>query len=859
MRKNKGFTLIELLATITILSLVFVVVGTIIFKAFEPGKEKATKITWTSIKQTALAYSLEPGNDVMWTQESGGDFTCTTINYLIRKGYLKDNLVEADTNKKIPTNQFIKIFRDENKVSTVSIDVDDIKSCDTSVMDFEVIINGDSKKIDDVFWYYDSGDSKVKTKIEIVDVPFSGISRYEFEIKNAHNSENVFDDDGELILSDLIGNKSLYGKNTKVCGRVFNGHGVDSDWKCKNVSVDFVPPSCEIPTNQNEIDNWISDDLEIKQGCSDMQSGCDAESFDSQLYDYSIKTAVFKNKTIKDNVGNLTVCGSYNVNVFVDKTIPEKPLLTASDNIASGKTHYSVFNLNISGGYDENEIYSGFYYEYRLNDSSEYIKIDSGNKISNISKLFNLSGFGDNYYVRTCNYVGKCSDDSNYNVLLTLPPDPPVLTASDGVSSGEWHNTSSFMLYVDKENVRNGVYYNYKTSSYDKLNKLSYNYSDDFSELLYYLNIGSSYHDITIFIQACYISGTKTCSEFSEYLVKIDNVTLNAPTVIASDGVKTNNYHKNEFNLTIRETAPYVNAKTTKYFKYTLDDGDPQRLKIDNNIAYINNISTDGTYKFWICIEAGFCSEEYAEYVAKFDNTPPEIENENSTSASCDSNISADISDSPSGQFKHKYTNSINYSNDNWSSLINNNSVSYNVKKNGTYYIWAQDALGNYSKSNGIKVEGIDDKSPVCNGGSFSLGNIVRPDCTDDADVTYYYLISNSNSTPNEANSGWYKMTGKSTSYTYNCGKTYYGYIKAVDECGNVTIKYVGGVSSSACPEYVDACCNGSCSSSTTEWPAKTFRPAGYFSGGRVVMVVVNYPSHYCNEWGYSYMCSCYR
>ena len=81
-----------------------------------------------------------------------------------------------------------------------------------------------------------------------------------------------------------------------------------------NPKIDKVAPTCGTASGASS--TWTSSDRTIKQACSDSNSGCVKNSYDTK-YTSSTKTA---SVTIKDNAGNTNSC-SYSV--YVDKANPK--------------------------------------------------------------------------------------------------------------------------------------------------------------------------------------------------------------------------------------------------------------------------------------------------------------------------------------------------------------------------------------------------------------------------------------------------------------------------------------------------------------------------------------------------------
>ena len=122
--KKKGFTLIELLVTILVMSLVAVVGFIAVRNAINNSKEKSNSVNINSIVSSARSYTEEfKGQDKYWfvdPENTDEEYSCTTVEMLINKGYLKENIL----NTKIDNNAITKdtsILIKRNRSTKVNI------------------------------------------------------------------------------------------------------------------------------------------------------------------------------------------------------------------------------------------------------------------------------------------------------------------------------------------------------------------------------------------------------------------------------------------------------------------------------------------------------------------------------------------------------------------------------------------------------------------------------------------------------------------------------------------------------------------------------------------------------------------
>lgn len=182
--------------------------------------------------------------------------------------------------------------------------------------------------------------------------------------------------------------------------------------------------------------------------------------------------------------------------------------------------------------------------------------------------------------------------------------------------------------------------------------------------------------------------------------VNIDFTNPTKPTLVSSDGITSGNWHKGNFEITLSGGG---SSPSGIYYLYGIDDEE-----IKNNVSKqkvtINTEAKDKNYKFITCNNAGICSDEIS-YNVNLDKTKPQISSftvTNDTKYIETVPLKGEAKDALSGIVKYKVNNSSSYSNSGWTNIENtNDSVDINssVNSNGTYYLWIQDAAGNYNYS----------------------------------------------------------------------------------------------------------------------------------------------------------------
>ena len=188
-----------------------------------------------------------------------------------------------------------------------------------------------------------------------------------------------------------------------------------------------------------------------------------------------------------------------------DANKPVTPTITSSDGKVSGEWHSANYNLTFSGS---NSI-SGVQYQYST-DGQNYI---NGNSIS-VSN--NTSGVI--YYVRTCSNAGICSEVTSYQAKLDKDiPSVPTITSSDGIKSGNWHNTNFSLVFSGSSSV-SGIIYQYSTNGVNYTNGSKVNIASNTST--------------TYYVRSC--NGSGLCSLATTYEVKLDKT---VPSISAKNAV----------------------------------------------------------------------------------------------------------------------------------------------------------------------------------------------------------------------------------------------------------------------------------------------------------------------------------
>ncbi|MGM9834590.1 MAG: type II secretion system protein [Bacilli bacterium] len=210
-------------------------------------------------------------------------------------------------------------------------------------------------------------------------------------------------------------------------------------------NVDQTGPTCIIHADGKKGSNdWFIGNVTFSLEYDDAESGV----FSHNISDTSLTkdTTLFKvTGETKDNMGNGNYC---ELTVKKDSVVPNKPIITASDNIASNGWHAKPFTLTGSGGTN----ISGNTYYYGL----------TNNPTSTTKSSITLETSGTTYYVKVCSGAGLCNVESYVAKLDMTPPSAPTggnIGTTDGRGQGTIQTPASGAS--DNSDGCGGVYYMY--------------------------------------------------------------------------------------------------------------------------------------------------------------------------------------------------------------------------------------------------------------------------------------------------------------------------------------------------------------------------------------------------------------
>lgn len=118
---KKGFTLIELLATLAILGILSTIAITVSVKRINETKEKSRETMIKSIENAAKSYALDYGDEN--ENFRNNDFMYITLETLVSKELLTDNLLDQTTKKTLPLDTTVYVTRNNLSIINAKYDI----------------------------------------------------------------------------------------------------------------------------------------------------------------------------------------------------------------------------------------------------------------------------------------------------------------------------------------------------------------------------------------------------------------------------------------------------------------------------------------------------------------------------------------------------------------------------------------------------------------------------------------------------------------------------------------------------------------------------------------------------------------
>ena len=368
---------------------------------------------------------------------------------------------------------------------------------------------------------------------------------------------------------------------------------------------------------------------------------------------------------------------------------------------------------------------------------------------------------------------------------IDTKPENPVISASDGIASGNFHSKDYILSWKSTYNGTQDLVYYYGTDKTKMINKG--------------ISVGAKkeQYNVIMYVKAC-TRESNLCSGISSYKINVDTIPTN-PVISASDGIASGKYHSKNYTLTWKSTNK-GSQKLTYYYGF-----DSSKLTSTGTSLNVD-MSRYGIYVYVkACTVNNTCSG-ISKYLLNVDTEAPNI------GLTIDSDyrnyfkLSAKLTDSKSGIVAYAVTG---YETpQKWITVKNTKTLdisrSFTWKEFGTYYVFAKDAMGNISKKE--QFVSIDRDYPNivdhevyydCSSGKMFVGARILAAVTNNI---YYYTSTNKN-TPSLNASGWSVGCSGLTKYNGYCsgsrislnryGDTYV-WVKACNTYNECTITPIG-------------------------------------------------------------------
>ncbi len=764
-KNKKAFTLTELIAVIVILS-ILVTLSVVVFMNIRRNtleKEYTNLVSYLEAK--AALYAKDT------------NITTISVEDLIKEGYIKpddqSDIYDPRDNTSMNCYTLKMEYKDGEYVAKLSDDLkrDENGKCNlyTKTSGYEIcrIVGSNCNEIKDGKWFNKNiklGIKDANGLINRVDVSYSWSTNTGFTSndKNVTTKVNLIGDityKCELKMKDDNG-KDIVGVATK------------------NVKIDRENP---VISEIKYDTNWsLSKTIEViaTDGMGSGIKGYAIVKEDQDCSKYNAKNTVNINSNgnykvcVKDKAGNIT---EKVIEVTSIDVVPGNPVISASDGISSGNFHEQDYTLSWKSDYDGTQ------------DLIYYYGTDKNNLTSKgISSVARKNQYNVTMYVKACTSESNlCSEISSYLINIDTTPTNPVISASDGLASGNFHNSDYTLSWKSTNKGSQDLVYYYGTN---KNNLTSKGAS---------IVARKNQYNVTMYVKAC-TNGSNLCSGISSYVINVDTTPTN-PVISASDGLASGKYHSSNYTLSWKSTN-----KGSQNLTYYYGTNTSKMTSTGTSMSV--NMNQYGVYVYVkACTAYNKCSG-ISKYLLNLDTVAPVIKITSSNDGRNYFKFTATITDSQSGIVAYAITG---YETpQNWISVSNTKSlnVSRDIswKEFGTYYIFAKDAMGNESKVERFLVVDRDYPNIVdhevfynCSTGKMYVGARILASASQ---YTWYYTSTNKNK-PSLNASGWSLGCNNISKYNGTCsgsrislnryGDTYV-WAKACNSYNECTITPIG-------------------------------------------------------------------
>ena len=518
---KKAFTLTELIAVIVILS-ILITLSVVVFMNIRRNtleKEYTNLVSYLEAK--AALYAKDT------------NITTISVEDLIKEGYIKpddqSDIYDPRDNTSMNCYTLKMEYKDGEYVAKLSDDLkrDENGKCNlyTKTSGYEIcrIVGSNCNEIKDGKWFNKNIKLGIKDANGLInsdDVSYSWSTNTGFTSndKNVTTEVNLIGDityKCELKMKDDNG-KDIVGVATK------------------NVKIDRENP---VISEIKYDTNWsLSKTIEViaTDGMGSGIKGYAIVKEDQDCSIYKAKNTVDINSNgnykvcVKDKAGNIT---EEIIEVTSIDVVPGNPVISASDNIASGNFHEQDYTLSWKSDYDgtQNLIY---YYGTNKNNLTS-------NGISSVAKK---NQYNVTMYVKACTSESNlCSEISSYVINVDTTPTNPVISASDGLASGKYHSSDYTLSWKSTNKGSQNLTYYYGTNA-SKMTSIGTS-----------MSVNMNQYGVYVYVKAC--TAYNKCSGISKYLLNLDT---EAPVIKITSSNDGRNYFK--FTATITDSQSGIVA-----------------------------------------------------------------------------------------------------------------------------------------------------------------------------------------------------------------------------------------------------------------------------------------------------------
>ena len=564
--------------------------------------------------------------------------------------------------------------------------------------------------------------------------------------------------------------KAKFGSNVGKNGTTCNGYT-----RRKNLVI------CQVVGNNcNDIKNeqWFKDDITIGlkfvNGKRIIKESGYEISWKSNTGISSIEDTI---KTNVDLIANI----NYTAKVIKDNEVSEASQIVNIDKEAPIINEIK-YNTNWSKG-KEIEIIAS---DGLGSGVGGYVIVLENEKCSgyNTNNKITIKSNG-NYKVCIRDKAGNETEKVIKVSTIDTKPENPVISASDGIASGNFHSKDYILSWKSTYNGTQDLVYYYGTDKTKMTNKGT--------------SVGAKkeQYNVIMYVKAC-TRESNLCSGISSYKINVDTKPTN-PVISASDGIASGKYHSKNYTLTWKSTNK-GSQKLTYYYGF-----DSSKLTSTGTSLNVD-MSRYGIYVYVKACTVNKTCSGISKYLLNVDTEAPNI------GLTIDSDyrnyfkLSAKLTDSKSGIVAYAVTG---YETpQKWITVKNTKTLdisrSFTWKEFGTYYVFAKDAMGNISKKEQfVSIDRdypniVDDEVYYdCSSGKMFVGARILAAVTNNI---YYYTSTNKN-TPSLNASGWSPGCSGITKYNGYCsgsrislnryGDTYV-WVKACNTYNECTITPIG-------------------------------------------------------------------